>query len=1120
MRQNAERTFAWGEVLYFRRWYEGQSSQMQAYVAHLIQEGRWEFVHGGWIENDHASVSYQAIIEQMTLGYEYLRSRFGIVPRFGYDIDPFGHSSHVAHLYKQMGVEMIIMNRVHWKIKQMMKQSQNLEFLWMTNAQLMLFTHILHTHYAAPQGFDFENPGVPNIHQGNVAQRSQLFVDKMRERARAYRTNVILIPWGDDFKFRDASRQYSSMDLLIQWINSNVGDVHIQYSTVSRYFDDMQHEATEREVKFSVVSHDFFPYADNEDSYWTGHFTSLPNLKKDIRRGEAALRTTERLFTTASVLQWSVVQPHYAQFSNQLHQIRDLLAVLYHHDSITGTCRKHVANDYSGKAQQALEQSERMQSKLVEIVLGGGSDEHGNTGRLPKSFHSISRTTLEKSSTPYRLAITNPVAHARHELIHIVSKTPHVQITTSGHAALPVSIVPRLINQDNLAANFDESESYNVYFVVHCAALATREFMVDTSGKSGTAGQNSVSQNILYTNAKISSDLLNTKTHSLSSAPNDLQIENDKYIVKFSSHSGSIVSVQNKLSHQTHSFGASQFAQYHTKRSGSYIFRPEHDAQDLADNKLQHILISKHSHFEEVIVLGSKIHQRVRLMKLTLGKSPAVTNRYIQQTLFIAPLPGDTELMSNYFIADGDSSLITYDGVNFVKRNVRHDAPIAARFYPSPSGAIYRGKKSQLTVLTQHAMGVTVSAPSTSPTGHLGFMVHRRLLKDDGRGMSEGNNDESSLVVNFLLSYDSVEGVHEGKFLEFHRMSHSWNHPVIGFAAKTDRGQQGVVHRQISLLNQKNPNMKHVELISMDQRGTSSNEVVVRLHNLHATKAVKVNLANLFDSRYVSLVSVTETTLNLAYILPRDEKLFETKFLHEHKKTILDFRASVHQSGSNVAQNTNEEGVFLSDAALEHANVGARKLHSIVDKNFVYEIRPAEIATFTVELKGEGPYAASVGSSHGSSTVDDNSVVQNNIDVTDHDSQQNLLHQDVDEENTEYIDEGFVDDSDPATNPIYEQDIEDSYLAPPPIFDNADSTGSHLPSQVSNDNLLDGDHDQVVLDHTFDLYFILIVVCSALCVTLLVYMLRKRLPLWLRQFLDDTSSSVEASLEMEGLKQV
>jgi hypothetical protein len=44
---------------------------------------------------------------------------------------------------------------------------------------------------------------------------------------------------------------------------------------------------------------DFFPYADNGNSWWTGYYTSRPQLKQAIRRTMATLRAAESVMALA-----------------------------------------------------------------------------------------------------------------------------------------------------------------------------------------------------------------------------------------------------------------------------------------------------------------------------------------------------------------------------------------------------------------------------------------------------------------------------------------------------------------------------------------------------------------------------------------------------------------------------------------------------------------------------------------------------------------------------------------------------------------------------------------------------------------------------------------------------
>ena len=62
--------FIYVESAFFWRWWGEQDAAMRATVRGLVEEGRLEFIGGGWSMNDEAAAHYNAIIDNMALGLE------------------------------------------------------------------------------------------------------------------------------------------------------------------------------------------------------------------------------------------------------------------------------------------------------------------------------------------------------------------------------------------------------------------------------------------------------------------------------------------------------------------------------------------------------------------------------------------------------------------------------------------------------------------------------------------------------------------------------------------------------------------------------------------------------------------------------------------------------------------------------------------------------------------------------------------------------------------------------------------------------------------------------------------------------------------------------------------
>jgi lysosomal alpha-mannosidase len=118
--ENPDRRFIYVEIAFFWRWWNEQTDAMRNKVRGFVNDGefsdmtfclrlsfnkgRLEFISGGWCMNDEAATHYNSIIDQHSLGAEFLRDQFGECarPKIGWQVDPFGHSREQGSLLAQV----------------------------------------------------------------------------------------------------------------------------------------------------------------------------------------------------------------------------------------------------------------------------------------------------------------------------------------------------------------------------------------------------------------------------------------------------------------------------------------------------------------------------------------------------------------------------------------------------------------------------------------------------------------------------------------------------------------------------------------------------------------------------------------------------------------------------------------------------------------------------------------------------------------------------------------------------------------------------------------------------------------------------------------------------------
>uniref|UniRef100_A0A8D3E9A1 mannosyl-oligosaccharide 1,3-1,6-alpha-mannosidase n=1 Tax=Scophthalmus maximus TaxID=52904 RepID=A0A8D3E9A1_SCOMX len=493
--EDPRRKFIWSEISFFSKWWETADIHKQEAVRKLILGGQLEIVTGGWVMTDEANVHYFAMIDQLIEGHQWLERNLGVTPRSGWAVDPFGHSATMSYLLKRANLTSMLIQRVHYTIKKHFASTRSLEFMWRqswdTGSSTDMFCHMMpfysydvpHTCGPDPKvccQFDFKRlPGgrincpwkVPPkaIVEANVAERAQLLLDQYRKKSKLYRSKVLLVPLGDDFRYDKAlewDQQYINYQKLFDYMNSHP-EMHVQaqFGTLSDYFNAM-YKANgvaqgSRPADFPVLSGDFFAYADREDHYWTGYFTSRPFYKSLDRVIESHLRGAEILYSLAVANARHVGMDGRYPVSDYalLVDARRTVGLFQHHDAITGTAKENVVVDYGTKMIGEATQDSLPQRTLIELDPAGPRLLSTSLSSQPAASSPVSilhqpllMTYFSPPLSGRYLVLFNPIEQERLCVVTVLVNTVRVRVLTEDGQTLPVQLSAQWSSASQMSA--------------------------------------------------------------------------------------------------------------------------------------------------------------------------------------------------------------------------------------------------------------------------------------------------------------------------------------------------------------------------------------------------------------------------------------------------------------------------------------------------------------------------------------------------------------------------------------------------------------------------------------------------------------------------------------------
>uniref|UniRef100_A0A8C1T373 Alpha-mannosidase n=1 Tax=Cyprinus carpio TaxID=7962 RepID=A0A8C1T373_CYPCA len=807
LHEDSRRKMIWSEISYFSKWWDNIDEQKRDAVRRLIESGQLEVATGGWVMPDEANTHYFALIDQLVEGHQWLERNLGVKPKTGWAVDPFGHTPTQAYLLRQAGLSNMLIQRVHYSVKKHFASQKTLEFFWRQNwdqdsssdilCHMMPFYSYDVPHTCGPDPkiccqFDFKRlPGgriscpwrIPPqaITDNNVQERAQTLLDQYRKKSKLFRTNVLLAPLGDDFRYTEAvewDQQLENYQKLFDYMNSHP-ELHVQaqFGTISDYFEALRKSTgmdpvgmNVGQLALPVLSGDFFTYADRDDHYWSGYFTSRPFYKRLDRVLESHLRAAEVLYslTLANIQKYG--QPNdYPAVDNYklLTEARRNLGLFQHHDAITGTGKDWVVVDYGTRLFHSILNVKRVIVSSAHWLVLKDKQTY---------YHDPSNPVLQMVSVhifftvPRLLVVYNPTEQARMSMVTVYVTTPKVRVLNAlGHVV-----------RAQVSAVWNDVSHAALSFVAQAAPLGLSVYQLMEGMEPRTEAAKYM---ILQDGRQISISELEhfQQFYQQDAAP--VHIENPHLKLSISTATGLLEKMSLKEDDSEHLIKV-EFVWYGTTsnkdKSGAYLFLPDKEATIYSPSQPPVVRVTKGPLFSEVTTTFTHITHTLRLYNIqgVEGQSVEICNT--------VDIRGET----NHEIAmritsdlnSKDRFFTDLNGYQVQPRKTMAKLPLQANFYPMTSMVYLQDSSARLSLLTAQSLGA-----ASLKSGQLEVIMDRRLNQDDNRGLGQGVLDNKITANSFRLLLEKRSSNEESAPYSYpsilSHMSYMYlNHPLISMA--------------------------------------------------------------------------------------------------------------------------------------------------------------------------------------------------------------------------------------------------------------------------------------------------------------------------------------------------
>ncbi len=383
------------------------------------RSGQVEIEGALWLEPDANMTGGEALVRHITRGIRYHRDRFGVDPKIVWLPDTFGYSPALPQLMALAGQEVFVTHKMSWNDTNRMPH----EIFWWEGID---GTRVP-TYFLTTQPMESQSKGTtycPDLRPSHVMGAWRRYSQKGGH-------DRLWLCYGHGDGGGGPTREM--LEMVRRMEQGIPGCPSVTHGTMGGYFTDLVDRMQASPGDFPAWVGELYL------EFHRGTFTSVAEVKRNNRRGEAMLRRVECL----AVLAFVRLGRPYPRAA--LDRLWDVVLLNQFHDILPGSSIPEVYADSRAEFAAFFDEAEALQSALLSALGGGVVNPFGSARGGLVWVNEGGQPAIRPDGTKGQLMQVAPVPGGA------IAPLQGVPVA----AALVVA--PDRLENDLIAARFDEA---------------------------------------------------------------------------------------------------------------------------------------------------------------------------------------------------------------------------------------------------------------------------------------------------------------------------------------------------------------------------------------------------------------------------------------------------------------------------------------------------------------------------------------------------------------------------------------------------------------------------------------------------------------------------------------